>query len=138
MARAKAVKHIRHNLTLPPIAQAANLALIIMGAAKVSTWKDLVNHPENRAHLRLTPEQQQLLDDHADLLDSLCRTPLRTIYTCPTCGRFAYIDKAASPTRCNLTLGCSGTPVKATTTAGRLPTAETASAGDRNHIEPRT
>ena len=118
----KRTRTFRHHTDLPEVAQAANLALLILGAAKCSVWADLAITEHAREHLRLTRAQQELLDRHANLLPYLCRTPIRTIFVCPTCNRFAFIDKGTAPTRCTLTLSCDGKPVKAPATAARAET----------------
>ncbi len=121
---------IRHNTTLPPVAQTANLVLIILAKAGKNSWSTLITDPEKFANILLTEEQKQLIRDHQYLLSYLATAPVRTVFACPICERFAFIDKAPPPSRCTLTLGCPGKPVKATTTAPRLTATKP--------VEPRT
>ena len=115
-------REIRHDTTLPPIAQAANLALLILARTRRSTWAKLAADPAAYAEITITPAQQELLDTHLDVISLLATAPARTLYACPTCDRWALIEpKAAPPARCNLTLGCEGRPVKASTVAPRFP-----------------
>lgn len=146
MAAKKRERPIRHNTALPPVAQAANIALLILGAASQCSWATLVKNPDSYAHIIVSPAQQQLLDDYAYILPYLFkgRKPngakdtesgqTRSLYACPVCGRFAFIDKGAPPARCNLTLGCPGRAVKASTMSPRF----TAAAASSAPASPRT
>lgn len=118
MARAKA-RHpirVRHNPNLAPVGQAVQIALMVLVKAKKNDWAALVADPDCYRDIDLNEHQQVLLNEHAELLPVLSRKPLVSIYSCPACGRFALLDSAAAPARCNLTLGCDGRPSKSTTT----------------------
>ena len=117
----KPVRQIRHNTLLPPVAQAANIALLIIGASGKSNWAAVVADPDSHAHVRVTEAQQQLLDDHSGILPIVSKQPAQSVYACPVCGRFAFIGKGAPPAKCNLTLGCSGRTARASTISPRLP-----------------
>lgn len=104
----------------PPLAQAVSLALSIMRTAKVTRWEQL-----NYAvpyEVALYPGQLQLLRDHAYELqyiriggedqETKTRVPTVSLAVCPACGLWLLLDKQP-PKRCQLTIGCTGEPVKA-------------------------
>jgi hypothetical protein len=114
-------REIRHDTSLPPIAQAANLALLILARTHRSTWAKLAANPDTYSEVAVSADQQALLDEHLDVIALLATAPARTLYACPACSRWALIEpKAVPPARCNLLLGCEGRPVKASTVAPRF------------------
>ena len=137
MARSRT---FRTNPALPPLARAANLAIVLMktaqsnvtlinrGRAKagesllpegIRSLADLT--PENMTGFEITDEQRSLLEKHLDVLQYL-RVPTDkngdgvTVAVCDKCGRFSFLAFSSPSTKkCSLTLGCAGTPHKATT-----------------------
>lgn len=121
MARAalpKPPKAIVHNTTAPAVVQAAQIALIAMKTAKVSTWEQFLARPDAdlRKLITLTQEQQGLLEDHRAILPYLKVTPPVSIAACAKCGRYALVGSAAVAAKCSYTLRCDGSVMKATTT----------------------
>lgn len=118
-------KTIRHNLTAPEPIQAAQIALVLMGVAQTSNWAGVVAKGDLAAKVQLTPEQQALLEKHRGYLPYLTRGgregTLRSIVACTVCGRTMFIGSASAPSKCQMTLGCEGTPVKAKASQEPLP-----------------
>lgn len=118
-------KTIRHNPNVPGPIQAAQLALVLMQVAKTTNWAGVVADEELATRVELTPEQQQLLEDHRGYLPYLTRGgregTLRSLVACPKCGRTMFIGTASVPSKCQMTLGCEGKPVKAKSTQEPLP-----------------
>jgi hypothetical protein len=125
----KAPNLVTHDVTAPPVVQAAQVALVVMGLCKASTWAEVValfndaGEPTGRAAaMALTPEQAALLDEHRAILPYLSRNAkgisvARTVYACPVCGRFGFLlGKRTAPTRCGFSVTCPGKPVKARST----------------------
>ena len=117
MAKPKAPRSSRHNPAAPPLVQAAQIALVILTATKHNLWNDMVRDPASHSAVILTAEQQELLETHRHILPHLQRKPVRTVLACDTCDRFVFTDTATAPARCSLSLGCNGTPARASTTA---------------------
>lgn len=111
---------VRHNADAPAAAQAAQVAFAVMALAKKPTWSEVVSDPASTTHIRLTPVQQQLLEEHRGILPYLSRGgragTLRTVIACGTCNGVGFTAGAgAAPARCPFTLGCAGTTHKAKT-----------------------
>jgi hypothetical protein len=130
----------RTNPSLPPLARAANLAIVLMKTAQsnvtllnrertkagesllpegIRSFADLT--PENMTGFEITDEQRALIEQHLDVIQYL-RVPADrngdgvTVAVCDKCGRFAFLAFSSPSTKkCSLTLGCAGTPHKATT-----------------------
>lgn len=113
-------KSIRHNLTAPPVIQAAQIALVLMSAAKTSNWAGVLAEKDLAERVQLTDEQQHLLEEHRGILPYLTRGgregTLRSVIACPVCHRLMFTGTGTAPTRCQMTLGCDGKPVKARST----------------------
>ncbi len=93
----------------------------------IRSFADLT--PENMTGFVLPDEQRELLNEHLEIIQYL-RVPTDrdgdgiTVAVCDKCGRFAFLAFSAPSTKkCSLTLGCSGTPWKATTGQARAPKA---------------
>lgn len=125
-------KTIRHNLTAPGPIQAAQIALVLMQVAKSTNWAGVVAETTLAQRVQLTPEQQQLLEEHRGYLPYLTRGgnggTLRSLLACPTCGRTMFIGSASAPSKCQMTLGCEGSPIKAKSTQEPAPKDESANA----------
>ncbi len=85
----------------------------------IRSFADLT--PDNMTGFEITDEQRALIEQHLDVIQYL-RVPTDkngdgvTVAACDKCSRFAFLAfSAPSSKKCSLTLGCSGTPVKATT-----------------------
>lgn len=115
----------RTNPALPPIARAGNLAILILKAAKVSSWSGITS--ENMTGFEITDEQRALLEAHLDTI-SYIRVPMDrggegiTVACCDKCERFSFLSMSAPVSKkCSLRLGCSGMMFKATSGAARIP-----------------
>lgn len=120
------MNEVRHAPDAPEVVQAAQIALVIIGIAKKQDWAGVLADPDSYALVRLTEEQQAILERHAGILPYLSRTKRglpgqsRTLFACPACGRFAF-TLGDAPARCGSTLGCTGVPVKAKLSQEPLP-----------------
>lgn len=119
------IRSFRTNPVLPPIARAGNLAILILKAAKVSSWAGLA--PESMMGFEITEEQRSLLEAHLDTI-AYIRVPMDrggegiTVACCDKCGRFSFLAMSAPVSKkCSLRLGCSGMMFKATSGAARIP-----------------
>ncbi|UQN30475.1 hypothetical protein [Brachybacterium kimchii] len=107
-------------------ARAVQHALVIMLAAKVTTWDELAqllrSDPERSQEIRrgvnLPLEDLQNLDTHEQTLRGLRRSSgnrasiVTTIAECDTCQRWGYIAGSAPPKSCPWTSGCRGKVTK--------------------------
>jgi len=128
MARAKAPqvrKTIRHNENAPGPVQAAQIALILMQAAKAENWAGVVGDTTLHERVLLTDQQQAILEEHRGILPYLTRGgregTLRSIIACPECGRVMFTSTGTAPSKCLMKLGCEGAPVKARSTQEPAP-----------------
>lgn len=84
------------------------LGVSVLAAAKVTSWADLGGVlPEP---LRLTDAQMSLVNAHTHVVGLL--RPKVKVSVCPVCGRWQMYATTA-PSRCNMTLRCTGKPVQA-------------------------
>ena len=118
-------KTIRHNTSAPEPIQAAQIALVLMQTAKTTNWAGVIADTTLASRVQLTPEQQSLLEKHRGYLPYLTRGgregTLRSLVACTTCGRTMFIGTGTAPSKCQMTLGCEGTPVKAKSVQEPLP-----------------
>jgi hypothetical protein len=94
----------------------------------IKSFADLT--PENMMGFVLPDDQRELLEKHLDIIQYL-RVPTDrdgdgvTVAVCDKCERYSFLAFSAPSTKkCSLTLGCGGTPWKATTGQARAPKAE--------------
>jgi hypothetical protein len=107
------------NEETPDVAQACSLALGVLSACSVNTWRELcdgldeLSGPVFRkfSQLSFLPWQEELLDEYQPEFQYLSLSPLQTLSVCTTCDEWAVTDSKAIP-KCLMTLGCSGVPVK--------------------------
>ncbi len=131
-AKTQVRKTIRHNTEAPEPIQAAQIALVLMTAAKTNTWAGVVSDSTLHERVELSDEQQRLLETHRGILPYLSRGgregTLRTLICCPACNRTMFTSTGAAPSKCLMKLGCEGVPVKAKSTQEPSPkgTAEAA------------
>ena len=117
-----AQREIVHDPALPRVAQAAQIALLILASSGRQTWSKLAADPAAQTGITISAAQQDLLDEFLSVIHLLSTAPARTLYCCPVCERWALIDpKDAPPARCSLTFGCQERTVKASTVAPRFP-----------------
>lgn len=128
MASARAAKKpkpadpIRHDDRAPGPAQAAQIALQVMKKLGCQTWKgvvELAGTTDVRTRVFLSPEQQSIIDEYANVLPYLSTSPLVTVVACPVCGRYGLQDKRSPGTKCIFTARCEGKPVKASSAPPR-------------------
>ena len=126
MATKAATKHkvILHDPTLPPQAQAAHIALLVLKNTKCNSWEQLAQSPDAQQLVRLTQSQQNIIDTYAHILPMLRSSPIRTIAVCNVCDRFALAPKTGAPTStCNLTTACMGKLHKVSAAASKVAVA---------------
>ncbi|GAB2733304.1 hypothetical protein [Nocardioides pakistanensis] len=133
MSITKAPKRVRFDVPAdhPRLAQAVSLGLAVVRHTKHKTWGDLVrainaDDPGTLALLAqvdITAEESDLLADAStDYVLRLVRTaPLLTVAVCPECQAWVLLQGGAPPTRCKVTLRCTGKPVKASIAAKQKP-----------------
>lgn len=117
----KSASVINHAEDAPGAVQAAQIALVAMGIAKVSTWSAFVADESARTKVLLTPAQQSVLERYSAVLPQISRRGAgqvtRTVVGCTHCDLFSFVEGSApAGTRCQLTWHCPGTPVKAKST----------------------
>ena len=102
-----------------PLATAVSLALTILRRAKANTWEELGDAmaSEDPAAVKalqaidLTDTQLALIGEHANILPLIRLTPPAIPAVCPVCGQFVLVA-AQTPSKCLVTGGCAGKPVK--------------------------
>lgn len=119
---------------LPPLAEAASLALACFEHFKVNDWDEMAEaisqvgvdaeRTKQFSTLLIADDQAELMNEHAAVLRHLSRKPMVTLAVCDTCDGWLLVSKAA-PSRCKAKWGCTGTPVRATK-ARRPPLEEAA------------
>lgn len=99
--------------TLPPAGQAASLALAVLAVAKVRTWADMTQWPDNAV---LTPGQPELLRRFPGVYTRVASAiggPRVGIIICGTCYRWMlHAGNGAAGASCAMTLDCPGKPVR--------------------------
>lgn len=121
---------VRHNPDAPDVCQAAQIATVIMKRLHVSNWEGVVERASTsdvREKVRLTAEQQELLDEHQNILPYLQTSPTVTVVCCTVCNRFGFQDKRNPGKSCPFTHRCAGELVKAKLTEEREPETTTES-----------
>lgn len=106
--------------TAPRLARAVSVALAVLRHTKARTWAELAARIDSGnedvlrllAGIELDDDQQALLDQHTPVLGLVSAIPLTTVAVCPQCSGWV-LASAKSPTRCTITTGCAGKPVKA-------------------------
>lgn len=138
-ARKPVVVAFAHDPELPPLIQAASLALSVLSWTRAGTVSNLdrlldAGDPATKAlvaAMQLTPEQAALLDapEHSGVLAALqcppgfTGTPV-TVQTCQKCGRWSLTYSSASRS-CRMTSGCPGMVVRAVRAKRVKPETET-------------
>lgn len=111
---------LKTNPAAPAMARAASVALGLMRAAGVTRWADIGDVLP--AAVALSVEEHRLLVDHVEILSFLrlaarlpdgTRTQTVTVAVCPDCGEWVLVAGGAGPSRCEMSMGCTGKPVKA-------------------------
>lgn len=113
-------KTFQHSVDAPEPCQAAQVAQLVMRRLKVGTWGqvvELATREDIRVLVRLTPEQQALLDRYSFILPFLRVKPTITVAACAACGRYGFTGPGSLPTRCYFTHRCDGKLVRARSTA---------------------
>jgi len=106
--------------SLPPVAQAASLALVLLrkvGATDMGEFGRRVLASDkpvitSLGRIVLSEHQQELLRDHSGACALVSPgPPRRTIAVCSGCGQYLVVAGSV-PSRCALSLGCQGTYAK--------------------------
>lgn len=126
MTKAVKVKYVQEDEQMPPLSRAAHIAMLVLGAAGCNTWKSLVETPAAQKRVRVTAEQQKLLNDYSYVIQYIQRTPMRTINFCPICCRWSVVAKnpAVKSSGCKQTIGCTGQVVRVGKTPAKKELAE--------------
>ncbi|MBF4459436.1 hypothetical protein [Pseudoclavibacter sp. VKM Ac-2867] len=123
---------IRDNDTLPDVVRATHIAFLILKGTKVGSWKHLVTNTEAIAKVRLTPDQQACLDRNLSVVSLISVDPQRIVAVCADCGQVSFLGRTqdgkaqAAPSKCILTRGCVGKPIKTPLTSKAKPKHESA------------
>ena len=106
----------------PPLAQAFELALRSMRRMKVPNWNSF-DIDEAIEHIGFSEKQVEWLRllDETGLGEPLSITPLVTAGVCADCGEHIWVGSKSVPSKCQLTLGCTGAVVKARSTGKTTP-----------------
>lgn len=119
---------LKTNQAAPPAARAASIALGLMRAAKVTRWADLGDVLP--AAVELADDEHRLLVEHVEVLSFLrlaarledgTKAPTVTVAVCPECGEWVLVSSGPAPSRCEMTRGCAGKPVKAAVATKEQP-----------------
>lgn len=118
-------KEFRTNTALPPVARAANLAILVMKAVKATSWAQVTE--ELMASAKLNDYQVKLIEEHMAVV-SLLRVPLSaktgdgvTVIVCDKCERIALVSSSSvASKKCTLSVSCKGTVYKAGATQARV------------------
>lgn len=109
---------------------AASLAARIISKSKVARWVDLNDgQVEVATDLRITPAQAEIIFAHEHVVRSIFikqkgATNGETQYPaiCPECSQWFVITSTGSlPSKCSLTQGCTGTPIKSSLSSAAKP-----------------
>lgn len=97
---------------IPPAFRAVEIALIAIKQNRVNTWAELIT---SGLPTRLEPEQLALVEREMATVQHIQVTAkkLVTLTYCPACYRTAFFGAGTIPSKCTLTFGCTGKPVKA-------------------------
>lgn len=125
----------------PEVLAAASLTTTLMKALDAVTFDQLAhafNPPSAKAskmlaEIRLDPRVFDLMQAHQEDLRMLRTSPVVNIALCPSCKTVSAVVGAA-PTRCHLTLGCEGQPVK----SGTVTKQELTEPDDQSLQDPQT
>ena len=105
--------------SLPELGRAVSGGLAVLRTAGVTSWAELNNVIP--ARVALHPGQLDLLRRHAADLhyirvkgtDAQGRSiDMVTMAICPVCGMWELTGGSSAPSRCQLTQGCDGAPVR--------------------------
>ena len=109
---------------VPPTARAASIALGLLRAAGVTRWAEIGDVLP--AAVEISDAEHRLLVDHVEILSFLrlaarlpdgTRTQTVTVAVCPACNEWVLVAGGPAPSRCEMTRGCTGKPVKAAVAA---------------------
>ena len=110
--------------TLPDLARAAHIGMIVLKHTGCNTWRVLCDSPDAQLRVVLTQHQQELIDANSHVLQYLRQSPMCSIAVCTVCGRWRLIQQAvAKGKKCNFTIGCEGILRGALRTPYRAPKA---------------
>ena len=99
-------------MPVPAAFRAVEIALVAIKQNRFETWAELV---KSGADTRLTAEQLALVESELATVSQVQVTAkkLVTVTYCPSCGRMAFFGVGTMPSKCTLSFGCAGKPVKA-------------------------
>jgi len=120
----KAKQPVRKRVVVDPEyttpAKAVSIWLAVLAHTKMAVFDEVEEMP---ADLELTEDQLEAIEANAPILTLVGhRSPVVSIAICPECGRWALCT-SATKTKCKMTFGCSGRPVRVQP-AKRVPITE--------------
>lgn len=97
---------------IPSAFRAVEIALVAIKQNRVNTWAELM---ASGLPTRLEPEQYALVEQELATVQHIQVTAkkLVTLTYCPECYRTAFFGAGTMPSKCTLTFGCIGKPIKA-------------------------
>lgn len=115
-----------------------SLAVAILKKCRINTWDELLaamadNEPfvvRTFSGLELGNSQLELLGGFTPVLATISIKPVTIPAICPECGLYVLLGTGTVPSKCLVTAGCTGKPVK--------PTAATAAKEPVHDFEPES
>lgn len=99
---------------------AVSLAVAILKKSRSNTWDELLAGMAGQepavmkafASLELTNSQLDLLGSYVPVLRMISIKPVTVPAICPECGLYILMSTGTVPSKCLVTAGCTGKPVK--------------------------
>lgn len=110
-----------------------SLAVAILKKCRINTWDELLaamadNEPfvvKTFSALELGNSQLELLGGFTPVLQTISIKPVTVPAICPACGLYVLLGTGTVPSKCLVTAGCTGKPVKPTAaTTAKEPVAD--------------
>lgn len=116
---------------VPGLVRATALALGVARHCKADSWATFAQRVAERdddtlvllAGLAITDADAVLIAEHDHVLRLLSHKPLITVAVCPACSGWVLVAGTA-PTKCKVTLRCTGKPIKASVATKEKPPAD--------------
>ena len=110
-----------------------SLAVAILKKCRINTWDELLAAMADAepfvvktfSALELGNSQLELLSGFTPVLQTISIKPATVPAVCPVCGLYVLLGTGTVPSKCLVTAGCTGKPVKPTAaTAAKEPIAD--------------
>lgn len=98
--------------SVPTAFRAVEIALVAIKQNRFETWDQLA---KSGIDTRLDALQLALVESEMDIVSQIQVTAkkLVTLTYCPVCLRVAFFGVGTMPSKCTLSFGCTGKPIKA-------------------------